>query len=159
MDITQAVVERLDHDQVRIYLNPVLLTARVNVIDNRPVLVELTIHNDAGITASSLADLPMRGITMLAASAVFGAEESIYRRLATPTAVGVRSWTAEHYRRVSQVAAWAARSKRRGGPAVCVAEFWDVHERTARRWLAEASRLEADAPDEQPRQARTEESC
>jgi len=139
MDIERAMVEVTGVRQVRICVPPWIVTARVAQLHTgRPILADLCVQHEEGITAARLATLPVRQITMLAAEAMWGAEETIYRMSATPLSPGMRSHPPEHYRRVARVAEWATRSARPGGPAVCVAQFWDVHVRTARRWLARA---------------------
>jgi hypothetical protein len=90
------------------------------------------------ITASVLAQLPVRQIASVAASALQGEDETLYRMLAKPRPPGVRSWPEEHFSRVARVAAWAVRIGRPGGFAGAVSEFWGVDSRTARRWLSQA---------------------
>lgn len=90
------------------------------------------------ITASVLAQLPVRQIASVAASALQGEDETLYRMLAKPRPLGVRSWPEDHFSRVARVAAWAVRIGRPGGVAGAVSEFWAVDSRTARRWLSQA---------------------
>lgn len=90
------------------------------------------------VTASVLAQLPIRQIASVAASALQGEDETLYRMLATPRPPGVRSWPEDHFSRVARVAAWAVRIGRPGGVAGAVSEFWGVDSRTARRWLSQA---------------------
>jgi hypothetical protein len=90
------------------------------------------------ITASVLAQLPVRQIASVAASALAGEDETLYRMLATPRPPGVRSWPEDHFYRVARVASWAVRIGRPGGVAGAVSEFWGVDSRTARRWLSQA---------------------
>lgn len=140
MNIERATVETVGANQVRICAPPWIVSARVEVRGGRPVLADLHVEHEDGITAARLASLPVRHITALAAATAWGAEETMYRMLATPA--GDRRWSGrphsrDHYQRVERVAEWAARSARAGGPAVCVAQFWGVHVRTARRWLAQ----------------------
>lgn len=90
------------------------------------------------ITASVLAQLPVRQIASVAASALQGEDETLYRMLATPRPPGVRSWPEDHFSRVARVASWAVRIGRPGGVAGAVSEFWGVDSRTARRWLSQA---------------------
>jgi hypothetical protein len=143
MDLSKATVEVTGLSSVRLCADGWIVDADVEVRDGRPVLVRLGLVHQGGINAMLLSMLPTRHITMIAANAVWGAEETIYRTLATPRPAGSRAWGADHYLRVWRVAQWAARSGRAGGPAVCVGQFWGVHERTARRWLAVASRVAA----------------
>ena len=134
---------------VRISLPPWEITATIDNVADRPVLVELHAVNPEGVTATGLSTLPIRHLTMLGAAAIWGAEETMYRMLASPRdAVPVRAMLtahsprADHFQRVAAVASWAARSGRPGGVAATVAEFWGVHVRTARRWLAKVASLE-----------------
>lgn len=90
------------------------------------------------ITSTVLAQLPVRQIASVAMSALLGEGEAQYRMLAKPRPQGARSWPGEHFRRVATVAAWARRTGRPGGAAGAVSEFWGVHYRTARRWIAQA---------------------
>lgn len=94
------------------------------------------------ITSTVLAQIPVRQLASVAASALQGEGDAQYRMLARPRPQGSRSWPAEHYQRVATVAAWARRTGRPGGAAGAVSEFWGVHYRTARRWIAEAAGLE-----------------
>lgn len=95
------------------------------------------------ITSTVLAQIPVRQIASVAASAMKGEGEAHYRMLASPRPPGVRSWPEDHFRRVAIVAAWARKTGRPGGAAGAVSDFWDVHYRTARRWIA---RVSAGAP-------------
>lgn len=90
------------------------------------------------VTASVLAQLPVRQIASVAASALQGEDETLFRMLAKPRPPGVRSWPEDHFSRVARVAAWAVRIGRPGGFAGAVSEFWGVDSRTARRWLSQA---------------------
>lgn len=98
------------------------------------------------ITAAVLARIPVRQIASVAASALRGEGEAQYRMLAAPRPPGVRSWPEDHFRRVALVASWARKIGRPGGAAGAVSEFWGVHYRTARRWIAQASAPGADRP-------------
>lgn len=93
------------------------------------------------ITAAVLAQLPIRQIASVAASALLGEGEALYRMLATPRPSGARSWPDDHFQRVVRVASWARRIGRPGGAGGAVAEFWAVDYRTARRWLSRAREL------------------
>jgi hypothetical protein len=88
------------------------------------------------ITSTVLAQIPVRQIASVAASALKGEGEAQYRMLARPRPAGSRSWPPDHFTRVARVAAWARSTGRTGGAAGTVAEFWGVHYRTARRWLS-----------------------
>lgn len=126
---------------------PWTVRVRMSRDDTLPGIVELTLVARAElrapyewavppITSSVLAQLPIRQIGQVAASALAGEGEAQYRMLARPRPHGVRSWPPDHYERVRRVAAWARRTQRPGGAAGAVSEFWNVHYRTARRWLA-----------------------
>lgn len=121
--------------------SPWLLSAgRVDVRDGRPQLVNLQVTARDGapsVTAPRLGKLPLRTITRLIAAVQLGAQhpnESHYRMLAADTTTG------DHHRRVLTVHDWAVVTKRPGGGAGTVAEFWQVTQRTAYRWLADARR-------------------
>jgi hypothetical protein len=88
------------------------------------------------ITSTVLAQLPVRQLASVAASELKGEGEAQYRMLAQPRPAGQRSWPPDHFQRVARVAAWARSTGRPGGAAGAVAEFWEVHYRTARRWIA-----------------------
>lgn len=88
------------------------------------------------VTSTVLAQLPVRQLASVAASALKGEGEAQYRMLAQPRPPGQRSWPEDHFSRVARVAAWARATGRPGGAAGAVAEFWDVHYRTARRWIS-----------------------
>lgn len=92
-------------------------------------------RDDHPITSGVLAQIPIRQLASVAASALRGEGEAQYRMLARPRPQGSRSWPSDHFQRVARVAAWARRTGRPGGAAGTVAEFWGVHYRTARRWL------------------------
>lgn len=106
----------------------------------QPEVLELHVISDPDkpqpITSTVLAQIPVRQIATVAASALAGEGEAQYRMLAVPRPPGSRSWPADHFERVDRVAAWARATGRKGGAAGTVAEFWDVHYRTARRWIS-----------------------
>lgn len=110
---------------------------------DRPEVVGLTVWAKANesqpITAAVLAQIPVRQIASVAASALKGEGETLYRMLAQPRPQGLRSWPPDHFDRVARVAAWARQIGRPGGAAGAVSEFWGVHYRTARRWLAQVA--------------------
>ena len=93
-------------------------------------------RNGGPITSTVLAQIPVRQIAGVAASALRGEAEAQYRMLARPRPVGERSWPPDHFQRVARVVAWARATARPGGAAGAVAEFWGVHYRTARRWIS-----------------------
>jgi hypothetical protein len=115
-------------------------TVRVELSEDadRPVVLGLYVwsRGDEGITSTVLAQVPVRQLASVAASALKGEGEDQYRMLAMPRPPGSRSWPPEHFSRVARVGAWARATGRPGGAAGAVAEFWDVHYRTARRWLS-----------------------
>ena len=98
------------------------------------------------VTSARLGRLPTAQILQVAAAEALGNghdDEVYYRMLARPRARGVRVWSAEHYRRVLIVHAWAVRTGRPGGGAQAVADLWGVAKNpTVWRWLAQARRLE-----------------
>ena len=91
------------------------------------------------VTSTVLAQIPVRQLASVAASALKGEGEAQYRMLARPRPEGSRSWPPDHFQRVARVASWARQTGRPGGAAGAVAEFWGVHYRTARRWLRHQS--------------------
>jgi hypothetical protein len=115
-------------------------TIRVELSDDadRPVVLGLYIWAREGhsITSTVLAQIPVRQIAGVAASALLGEGEAQYRMLARPRPDGARSWPPDHFTRVQRVGAWARSIGRPGGAAGAVSEFWGVHYRTARRWLS-----------------------
>lgn len=105
---------------------------------HRPKVKALVISardDEHPITSSVISQIPVRQIASVAASAMAGEGEAQYRMLAQPRPPGSRGWPPDHFQRVARVAAWARQTGRPGGAAVAVAEFWDVHHRTARRWI------------------------
>lgn len=118
---------------------PWTVRVRLHRDAQRPAVLELIVQarGDEPITSTVLAQIPMRQIASVAISALRGeGEEQLMRMLAQPRPQGSRSWPEDHFARVSRVAQWATRVGRPGGSAGAVAEFWDVHPRTARRWIA-----------------------
>jgi hypothetical protein len=107
---------------------------------DRPKIREIRIwargEEHQPITSTALAQIPVRQIASVAASALAGEGEAQYRMLARPRPKGQRSWPPDHFERVGRVARWARSTGRPGGPAVAVSEFWSVDVRTARRWLS-----------------------
>jgi hypothetical protein len=91
---------------------------------------------DQPITSTVLAQIPVRQLASVTASALAGEGEAQYRMLAAPRPSGSRSWPPDHFQRVARVAAWARATGRPGGAAGAVSEFWGVHYRTARRWIS-----------------------
>lgn len=138
MDVSRAQLSNL-RDEV-VLVDPAFpWTVRVRLSEDadRPVVLGLTVESRTGqaITSTALAQIPVRQIASVAASALRGEGEAQYRMLASPRPPGIRSWPPDHFQRVARVAAWARRTGRPGGAAGAVAEFWGVHYRTARRWL------------------------
>ncbi len=119
---------------------PWRVQVRLSGESDRPVVTEFIVRSRNGepITSAVLAQLPVRQIASVAASAMAGEGEALYRMLARPRPHGVRSWPPDHFRRVASVAAWARQVGRPGGAAGAVSEFWGVHYRTARRWISQA---------------------
>lgn len=139
MDVSRAQVTNLG-DEVVLAEYGWPFTVRVQLYPNaeRPEVRRLVIEERTGlpITGTVLAQLPMQQIAQVAASLLAGEGEAQYRMLARPRPTGQRSWPADHYERVQRVASWARATGRPGGAAGAVADFWEVHYRTARRWLA-----------------------
>ena len=104
----------------------------------RPEVQGLVVWARTGdpITSTVLAQIPVRQLASVAASALAGEGEAQYRMLARPRPSGSRSWPEDHFQRVGRVAAWARATGRPGGAAGAVSEFWGVHYRTARRWIS-----------------------
>lgn len=142
MDVSQAQLSNLG-DEVALVDPSFPWTVRVRLSQDaeRPVILGLAVEAREGhaITSTVLAQVPVRQLASVAASALRGEGEAQYRMLARPRPPGVRSWPPDHFQRVHRVAAWARRTGRPGGAAGAVAEFWGVHYRTARRWLRHPS--------------------
>lgn len=138
MDVSRAQLSNLG-DEVVLEDPGFPWTVRVRLSEDadRPVVLGLAVDARDGqpITSTVLAQIPVRQLASVAASAVKGEGEAQYRMLAQPRPPGVRSWPPDHFQRVHRVAAWARATGRPGGAAGAVADFWDVHYRTARRWL------------------------
>jgi hypothetical protein len=139
MDVSRAQLSNLG-DEIVLDDPAWPFTVRVSLYPNaeRPEVQSLVVTSRGGapITGTVLAQLPVQQIAQVAASALAGEGEAQYRMLARPRPTGQRSWPADHYERVARVAAWARATGRPGGAAGAVADFWGVHYRTARRWLA-----------------------
>lgn len=120
---------------------PWRVQVRLSPDADQPSITELVVRSrdKEPITSTALARLPVRQIASVAASALRGEGEAQYRMLAAPRPPGVRSWPPDHFHRVAMVASWARKTGRPGGAAGAVSEFWGVHYRTARRWIAAAS--------------------
>lgn len=145
MDVSRAQLSNLG-SEVELVDPGFPWTVRVRLADpdevDRPVVLALSVasRNGQPITSTALAQIPVRQIASVAASALRGAgEEQFMRMLAQPRPAGSRSWPPGHFQRVQRVASWARQTGRPGGAAGAVAEFWDVHYRTARRWLRHQS--------------------
>lgn len=138
MDVSRAQLSNLG-DEVVLEDPGFPWTVRVRLSEDsdRPVVLGLTVEARSGqaITSTALAQIPVRQLASVAASALKGEGEAQYRMLAQPRPPGSRSWPPDHFHRVARVAAWARATGRPGGAAGAVADFWDVHYRTARRWL------------------------
>lgn len=160
MDVSRAQVANTGDEVVLVDPGwPWTVRVLVGEVDGRPAITTLTVEArelEGGavvgggtyrlpITAGVLDQLPIRQLTHVAASALAGEGETHYRMLARSRPRGQRGWPADHFQRVARVGAWARATGRPGGAAGAVAEFWGVHLRTARRWLAQA-RAAAPAP-------------
>jgi len=144
MDVSRAQLSNLG-DEVELVDPGFPWTVRVRLSEDadRPVVLSLCIEarpqegeEAPALTSSVLAQVPVRQLASVAASAVLGEGEAQYRMLAAPRPPGVRSWPPDHFQRVARVAGWARQTGRAGGAAGAVAEFWGVHYRTARRWIS-----------------------
>ena len=139
MDVSRAQLSNVGNEVVIVDpLWPFCVRVAMWPNSDRPEVSQLTVEtrSDLPITSATLAQIPLRQIAQVAASALQGEGEAQYRMLARPRPQGERSWPADHYQRVARVAAWARATGRPGGAAGTVAEFWNVHYRTARRWLS-----------------------
>ena len=141
MDVSRAQLSNLG-DAVSLVDQsfPWEVVVRLNESAERPEIVEMSLsavdpENPRPITSTVLAQIPVRQIASVAASALKGEGEAQYRMLAGPRPAGSRGWPPDHFQRVARVASWARETGRPGGAAGAVAEFWGVHYRTARRWL------------------------
>lgn len=94
------------------------------------------------LTERSMKSVPLSQIVHVAASVLDGEEvnETFYRMLARPRSGA--SWSVDHFERVYRVANWAKKIGRAGGAQAAVSEFWGVHPRTAKRWLARVRQLQ-----------------
>lgn len=144
MDVSRAQLSNLG-DEVELVDPGFPWTVRVRLSKDadRPVVLGLSVQSrppegeeSAPLTATVLAQIPVRQLASVAASALRGEGEAQYRMLAAPRPPGVRSWPPDHFQRVARVASWARQTGRAGGAAGAVAEFWGVHYRTARRWIS-----------------------
>ena len=147
MDVSRAQLSNLG-DEVELVDPGFPWTVRVRLSKNaeRPAVLGIIVEarevddeEGPAITSTVLAQIPVRQLASVAASALKGEGEAQYRMLARPRPDGVRSWPPDHFQRVARVAAWARQTGRPGGAAGAVAEFWGVHYRTARRWLRHPS--------------------
>jgi hypothetical protein len=138
MDVSRAQLSNLGDAVVLVDPGfPWTVRVQVDHVDGRPAVTSLAVEarDRQPITSSVLAQVPVRQLAGLVASALAGEGESHYRMLAQPRPAG-QSWPPEHFERVARVATWARATSRPGGAAGTVAEFWGVHYRTARRWIA-----------------------
>lgn len=112
----------------------------------RLVRLEILVRETAGLSAATLARLPLQQLVHLAASRVGGGypEEPFYRQLARPKGRGQRAWDTGHWSRVLAVHEWAESVGRPGGGAQAVADFWGVaKDPTVYRWLGTARQVTA----------------
>jgi hypothetical protein len=141
MDVSRAQLSNLGDAVVLVDPSfPWEVLVRLSSDAERPEVLELHVIADPDrpqpITSTALAQIPIRQIASVAASALKGEGEAQYRMLAQPRPAGSRSWPPDHFERVRRVASWARATGRAGGAAGAVSEFWDVHYRTARRWIS-----------------------
>jgi hypothetical protein len=139
MDVSKAQLSNLGNEVVLVDPSwPWTVRVRMSEDSEWPAVLALSVEarGDQDITSSTLAQIPVRQIAQVAASALRGEGEAQYRMLASPRPRGRRGWPPDHFQRVARVAAWARATGRPGGAAGAVSEFWNVHYRTARRWLA-----------------------
>lgn len=139
MDVSRAQLSNLGDEVVLVDPSwPWTIRVRMTASE-RPTVTSLVIESrdSQSITATTLSQIPVRQIAQVAASALAGEGEAQYRMLASPRPKGRRGWPPDHFQRVAKVAAWARATGRPGGAAGAVSEFWNVHYRTARRWLAQ----------------------
>lgn len=140
MDVSRAQLSNMGNSvQVIDPSFPWTVDVYLNENSERPEVRGLVIWaRDDGdpITSTVLAQIPVRQLASVAASALLGEGEAQYRMLAMPRPAGARSWPPDHFERVARVGAWARATGRPGGAAGAVSEFWSVHYRTARRWLS-----------------------
>jgi len=131
---------------------PFFVRIGIEMDGEAPRISELNIvpKNGHTIRRHWLTTLPLRELQMAAVSIALGSDyvnESYYRRIAAGGRAPLDS-------RVAAVAAWAEVIKRPGGQARAIAEFWGIHERTARRWLRlvreRAAAAAASAREDQP---------
>lgn len=144
MDVSRAQLSNLlDTVVLDDPLFPWGVQVRLSGESDRPAITELVIRSRTGepITSTVLAQIPIRQISSVVASALLGEGEAQYRMLAKPRPSGARSWPPDHFERVVRVASWARRIGRPGGAGGAVSEFWAVDYRTARRWLSQAREL------------------
>jgi hypothetical protein len=147
MDVSRAQLTNLGNTVV--FNDPSFpwgVQVRLSGESERPTIIGLVVRSraDEPVSSSVLAQLPLRQIASVAASALLGEGEALYRMLAKPRPPGVRSWPLDHFERVVRVASWARRIGRPGGAGGAVSEFWSVDYRTARRWLSRARELGLD---------------
>lgn len=98
------------------------------------------------LTQRTMQIIPLTQIIRVAESVLDGEEinETFYRMLARPRSGS--SWPVDHFERVYRVANWAKKIGRAGGAQAAVSEFWGVHPRTAKRWLAKVRQLQQSQP-------------
>lgn len=120
---------------------PLLVAVRVGNVAGRRQITELTVqcrHANARISPAALTRLPLSQIRHLAVAAGHPTEAH-YRSLARPKPRGQRGWDTGHWDRVLAVYEWATETRRPGGGAQAIADFWGVTvDPTAYRWLVTA---------------------
>ena len=139
MDVSRAQLSNLGNEVELVDPEwPWVIRVELSEDADRPAVLGIYVwsRGDQAITSSVLAQIPVRQLASVAASALRGEGEAQYRMLARPRPEGSRSWPPDHFQRVARVGAWARATGRPGGAAGAVSEFWGVHYRTARRWLS-----------------------
>jgi hypothetical protein len=116
---------------------PFRISVQIDTDSDVPFIRQLSVEatDDRRITSSTLSQIPVLQLARVVAGIDDRGGETLYRMLAVPKQKGFRGWPPDHFSRVSRVARWARSTGRPGGAVGTVAEFWDVHLRTARRWL------------------------
>lgn len=143
LDVDRAQVTRDQDGQVVINDPdcPLLVAVKVGKVAGQRQITELTVqarHPTARISPAALVRLPLAQIRHLAVAAGHP-NEAHYRALAQPKPRGQRGWDVGHWERVLAVYEWATETRRPGGGAQAIAEFWGVSiDPTVYRWLATA---------------------
>lgn len=137
MDVAKAQVTNLGDEVFMIDPAwPWTVQVRIGDHEGKAVVTRIVVESrqTQGITSTALSQIPVRHIAQVSASLLAGEGEAQYRMLASPRPRGRRGWPVDHFERVGRVVSWAKATGR--SPAGTVAEFWNVHYRTARRWIS-----------------------